>query len=80
MALRSVRVLHRHAYVDIHHVAKMIRAIPRVCATESYLECVVVYNEAAGLCSKFAESVREPELRDPFIFLERVDTLEADAT
>lgn len=72
----SVRILYNARYVDAQHVATMIRAIPKACvASKPFIECVTTYNEAAGLCAKFAEVMKEDELRDPDVFLKRVEEL-----
>lgn len=73
MSIMTVRVLHGYRYVDARHVATMIRAIPRICVAKPYLECIIVYNEAAGLCAKFADILNEDELKDPDVFLARVE-------
>ena len=75
MTIMTVRVLHQYRYVDAHHVATMIRAIPRVCVAKPYIDCILAYNEAAGLCAKFADAMDESELRDPDVFLKRVEEL-----
>ena len=55
MSLMTVRVLYKYRYVGVHHVATMIRAVPRVCSAKPYIDCIIAYNEAADLCAKFAD-------------------------
>ncbi len=75
MMITTVRVLHKHQYIDAHYVATKIRAIPRVCVARPYIDCVLAYNEATGMCAKFADAMNDAELRDPAVFLERVEEL-----
>ena len=65
----NARVLHGYRYVGVKDVAHMIRSIPKTCHTRPYIECIVTYNEAVDMCSKFAEALRDPSLRDVDAFM-----------
>ena len=77
MSLMTVRVLYKYRYVGVHHVATMIRAVPRVCSAKPYIDCIIAYNEAADLCAKFADICNDGELKDPDVFLARVEELDS---
>lgn len=67
----SVKVLHRGCYVDVRQAVQMMRAVPRVCRTQPYLDCVVAHNEAVALARKFSEALGDPSLCDPEAFQAR---------
>lgn len=69
----TARVLHGYRYVDASHVARIIRSIPKTCHARPYIDCVVTYNEAAELCSKFADALQDPSIRDVDAFLATYD-------
>lgn len=77
MSLMTVRVLYKFRYVGVHHVATMIRAVPRVCVAKPYIDCILAYNEVADLCAKFADICNDEELKDPDVFLMRVEELDS---
>lgn len=69
----NVRILHGYKYVCPVAVASMIRELPKVCVARPYLDCIVHYNETLHLCNKFAEALNDDSLREPGVFLARVE-------
>jgi hypothetical protein len=65
----SARVLHGYRYIGVTDAARLIRSIPKTCHTRPYIECIVTYNEAVDVCSKFANALRDPSLRDLDTFM-----------
>lgn len=83
MHFTTTRVLHGFRYIGVADAARMIRSIPNTCHTRPYIECIVTYNEAVDVCSKFADALRDPRLRDVDTFMavyeQFDDDVEADA-
>jgi hypothetical protein len=69
----SARVLHGYRYIGVTDAARLIRSIPKTCHTRPYIECIVTYNEAVDVCSKFADALRDPSLRDLDTFMATYD-------
>jgi len=76
--LATTKVLHGWRYIGAPHVARMIRSVPHICNTQNYLECVVHYHDVLDVCQKFADAVGDHELRDPEIFLSKLDDSNID--
>ena len=76
--LVTTKILHGYRYVGAPQVAQMIKAVPRICNTQTYLECIIHYNDVLNICQKFADAVGDHELRDPEIFLSKLDDYASD--
>lgn len=74
----DVKILHGYRYITPQHAIRLIRAVPRICSTRSYLDCVTTWHEATVVCSKFADALQAPHLRDPDLFLEEFGTAAED--
>jgi len=65
----DVKILHGYRYIGPRHAVQMIRRVPRVCSTQSYLECVLAWNEVTHVCKKFSEVMHSPEIMEPDVFM-----------
>ena len=75
-AFTTTRILHGYRFVGAPHIAALIRTLPKTCHTQSYLDCVTMYNEAVYLCAQFADASRDPALRDIDVFMDAFRTFE----
>ena len=69
----DIKIVHGYRYITPRQTVQMIKKVPHVCSTKSYLECVTTWHEVEHVCRLFSEELRAPELKDPDIFLKVFD-------
>jgi hypothetical protein len=64
----KVSVLHKYTYVQPSMVVDKIETMHDVCTDETFLDCMVAYNEVTELTKAFAFALDAPEMEDPETF------------
>ena len=64
----KVSVLHQYTYVQPSKVVEKIEAMHDVCTDETFLDCMVAYNEVTELTKAFALALGAPEMEEPETF------------
>lgn len=71
-----VTVLHKYQYVDASYVMTKIRNSRDMCSSESYLDCLIEYNDVTTLTGAFARVLQMPSLEDPDTFVQVFESLD----
>lgn len=71
MSSHGVTIFHRGRFVHSHELARRVRALPATCRLRPYINCIVEHDEVHALAKKFSEAVRDPDIADPEVFLNK---------